>query len=45
MTRIALIVTILALAACGIDGEPQPPVKKSGAWVSGDAYVAVETKL
>lgn len=45
MKRIALILAVLALAACGVDGEPQAPTKKNGVWFSGDAYIGIETRL
>ena len=47
MTRCALILAALALAACGADGEPQPPASKSktGVTVSGDVQFGLATKL
>lgn len=43
--RILLILTIFALAACGVDGPPERPASKPGVSVSGDAYIGVETTL
>lgn len=43
-TRPALALLVLgALAACGVDGEPQPPQPKAapGVTVSGDAQMGV----
>jgi hypothetical protein len=40
---ILLAVLTLPLAACGADGDPQPP-SKSGVTVSGDAQIGVVVK-
>ena len=51
MTRAALFVTILALAACGVDGKPVPPPPKpttgSGGsiTITGDARVGATARL
>jgi hypothetical protein len=42
MSRL-LVVACLALAACGADGEPQPPAKP-GLAVSGEAQIGVVIK-
>ncbi len=42
MPRI-LLLACLALAACGADGDPQPPVKP-GIKVTGEAQVGVVVK-
>lgn len=42
MPRLILL-ACLALAACGADGEPQPP-SKSGIVVTGEAQVGVVIK-
>ncbi len=42
MSRL-LVVACLALAACGADGEPQPPAKP-GLTVSGEAQIGVVIK-
>ncbi|WP_186766314.1 hypothetical protein [Falsiphaeobacter marinintestinus] len=35
MTRIvAAVLTFLALAACGVDGEPIPPTQNATTWLS-----------
>jgi hypothetical protein len=39
MSRL-LLIAVLALAACGADGEPEPP-KKSGLTLSGEVGVGV----
>lgn len=39
MTRIALFLTLLALAACGADGEPAAPA------ISGEVTLGVSGKL
>ena len=43
MSRLALFLTALALAACGVDGEPQAPgaQQTSGVSVTGEASVGV----
>lgn len=41
MTRIALCLAVLALAACGADGEPVTP----GVAVTGDAEIGVTGSL
>lgn len=38
-----ILLACLALAACGADGQPQPP-SKSGVSVSGDAQIGVVVK-
>jgi hypothetical protein len=45
MPRLILpaLIACLALAACGADGEPQPP-SKSGLQVTGDAEIGVVVK-
>lgn len=44
MHRLTLLATLLlSLAACGADGDPQPP-SKSGVTVSGDAQIGVVVK-
>jgi predicted small lipoprotein YifL len=40
---ILLAVLAVSLAACGADGDPQPP-SKSGVTVSGDAQIGVVVK-
>jgi hypothetical protein len=42
MMRLAIL-ALLALAACGVDGEPTAPA--TGVSVGGDAYVGIEGKL
>ncbi|WP_256371633.1 MULTISPECIES: hypothetical protein [Tabrizicola] len=42
MTRLFLV-ACLALAACGADGEPQPPAKP-GLSISGEAQIGVAVK-
>jgi hypothetical protein len=42
MSRL-LLIAFLALAACGADGEPEPPAK-SGITVTGEAQVGVVVK-
>jgi hypothetical protein len=39
MSRL-LLIAVLALAACGADGEPEPPTK-SGLTLSGEVGVGV----
>jgi predicted small lipoprotein YifL len=44
MRRIAFVLTLFALAACGVDGEPQAPAAKApapGVSISGEASVGV----
>jgi hypothetical protein len=45
MPRLTLpaVLACLTLAACGADGEPQPP-SKSGITVTGDAQIGVVVK-
>ena len=40
MTRLVLLIASLALAACGADGEPQPPVEP-GVTITGEAEIGV----
>lgn len=35
------LATLLALAACGADGEPTPPVAKSGVAITGSIQTGV----
>ncbi|MGL4234872.1 hypothetical protein [Tabrizicola sp.] len=39
----AALIACLALAACGADGNPEPPTK-SGVTVSGEAEIGVVVK-
>lgn len=41
--RVLLILAVLALAACGVDGEPEP--KSDGISVSGTAKIGVSGTL
>ena len=41
MKKLLALATILALAACGADGNPTPPASKSGVSVSGDVEIGV----
>lgn len=48
MKAIAFLTALLALAACGIDGPPQPPQQqqaKPGLSVSGEARMGVTGRL
>jgi hypothetical protein len=47
MIRIALVLGLLALAACGADGEPVAPAAKAkpGLSVTGEVQFGVETRL
>ncbi len=38
-----LLIAVLALAACGADGDPEPPTK-SGVTLSGEVGVGVVVK-
>ena len=40
--RVALILSVLALAACGADGDPVPP---GGANAVGDAQIGIVGEL
>ena len=35
-------IALMALAACGADGNPTPPAAKTGASVSGDVQIGVK---
>lgn len=39
MSRALFLLTLLALAACGVDGAPTPPEK--GVWLSGRAEIGI----
>lgn len=43
MPRILSLITVLALAACGVDGKPVPPeaAPKPGVTVTGDASAGI----
>jgi uncharacterized lipoprotein YajG len=43
MHRLGLLACLVLLAACGADGEPQPPVKP-GVTISGDAQIGVVSR-
>jgi predicted small lipoprotein YifL len=47
--RLAAVLALLALAACGIDGPPLPPSENDlpapGVTLSGEARIGVETTL
>jgi predicted small lipoprotein YifL len=45
MTRALILTAILALAACGVDGPPQPPTTQTGVSVSGEVAVGVSGQL
>ena len=36
------LTALLALAACGADGEPTPPIAKPGVSLSGDVQIGVK---
>lgn len=38
--RLLALISVLALAACGIDGEPAP--RESGITVSGEARIGIK---
>jgi len=42
---IALLIAAVALAGCGVDGEPVPPAPKSGVTVSGTVEMGVTGSL
>ncbi len=42
MKTLLALATLLALSACGADGEPTPPVAKTGVSVSGDVQIGVK---
>jgi predicted small lipoprotein YifL len=42
MSRL-LLIAVLALAACGADGDPEPPTK-SGVTLSGEVGIGVVVK-
>ena len=41
MNRLAALILLLALAACGVDGPPVAPGPQPGVSVTGDAYVGM----
>ena len=41
MKTLIAFAALLALAACGADGEPTPPTARSGVSVSGDVQIGV----
>jgi predicted small lipoprotein YifL len=47
--RAAFLLSLLALAACGVDGAPVPPAAKTtpppGLSISGEARVGVVSRL
>lgn len=45
MTRLLALAAILALAACGVDGPPQPPAARTGVSVSGEVAIGVSGQL
>jgi hypothetical protein len=47
MKKLVVIGALLALAACGADGEPQAPAAKAkpGISVTGEAYMGVSGRL
>lgn len=46
MTRLLATLSALALlAACGIDGPPQPPSAAPGVTISGEAAIGVKGEL
>ena len=48
MRVLAPLIVLSLLAACGVDGAPQPPSQaatESGVTISGNARAGVQTKL
>ncbi|SDX30926.1 hypothetical protein [Roseicitreum antarcticum] len=45
MKRIACLMAVLALAACGVDGPPQAPDATPGVSVSGEMRLGVVKEL
>ena len=41
MMRTVLLITVLLLTACGVDGAPERPAAKTGITVTGQATVGV----
>lgn len=39
------VAALVALAACGVDGEPTPPGGDSGVTISGEARIGVSGRL
>ncbi len=44
MRAVAIILALLALTACGADGEPERPPAKTGVTVTGTADIGVRVR-